>query len=223
MDKDQFWQTIEDCRKEEGGNDKVFLMNIRKALDKMTASDIIGFEAYQNVYMKAADFPAMREAAALINNDGSDDGFLCFRAWLVSQGKDIYYEAFKNPDSLHNHPKLRQDPLTHETERCDLGFFIIEPMGAYKDVTGYDVEFELFFEGDGPGYYRKVEELEKSIAVELGRDLACDECMKIQHKPEELEMAYPQLAARCHNLGYDPKDTCIWQKQYPIESRGLQM
>ena len=214
MDKAQFWKTIADCRKEEGRSDDVFLENIRTALDKMTVSDIIGFQAYLNTYMDAIKFPAMLEAAALINKSCTPDGFEYFRAWLVSQGEDTYYKAFQDPDSLYNHPKLRQDPLTHSTERCELESFLYEPMEAYKDVTGSLPDDE---------YYRIAYEMENDIAQKYKRELSCDECMNIYHKPEELEMAYPELSARCHKLGYDPKEARFWPNTMPAAKWCLQM
>ena len=214
MDKIQFWQTIEDCRKAEGGIDGVFLRNIKQALEKMTAYDIIGFQAYLNIYMEAINLPAMWEAAALINKGCSDDGFDDFRAWLISQGEYTYYKAFEDPDSLYSHPKLRQDPLTHTTELCSLEYFTYQPADAYKTVTGHEADRE---------FYRAVDEKESEIAVKLSRDFSSDDCMKIQHKPEDLEMAFPQLAERCYKLGYDPKELKIWYRQIPTESWGLQI
>lgn len=214
MDKRQFWQTIENSRKDNGQSDDVFLKHIRNALDEMTASDIIEFQAYLNAYMKVVNFPAMWEAAALINKSCTDDGFEYFRAWLVSQGEHTYHEAFKDPDSLYSHPRLRQDPLTHTAERCEFESFMYQPMDAYKDVTGHHVDGE---------YYRAAYEMENDIAKDLCREFAIDDCMKIQHKPEDLEMAFPQLAKRCYELGYNPKETCLWPRHIPTVSWSQQM
>ena len=214
MDKIKFWQTIEDCRIGEGWDDNVFLQNMRAALDKMSASDIIGFQAYMNAYMEAVNYPAMREAAALINKSCTDDGFEYFRAWLVSLGEHTYHEAFENPDSLFSHHKLRQDPLLLTTERCEFESFMYQPMVAYKDVTGHYVD---------NAYYRLAHALENAISQELIHDLVIDECMKSQHNAEDLEMAFPKLAERCYKLGYDPQETCPWPRQIPAVSWGLQM
>ena len=39
-------------------------------------------------------------AAYLVNGGCSDDGFVYFRAWLISQGRAIYTAAVENPDSM---------------------------------------------------------------------------------------------------------------------------
>ncbi|EKC76209.1 hypothetical protein LEA_04821 [human gut metagenome] len=30
----------------------------------------------------------------------SDDGFIDFRAWLIAQGKEVYMNALRDPDTL---------------------------------------------------------------------------------------------------------------------------
>lgn len=214
MDKKQFWQTIEDSRKDEGQRDDVFLDHVMKALDKMSASDVLGFQAYLNAYMKAANFPAMWEAAALINKGCTDDGFEYFRAWLVSQGEQTYHNAFKNPDSLSSHPRLQPDPITHDAVRCEFESFLYQPMEAYKDVTRNQA---------GTEYFQAAHEMEDDIAQELCQDLVIGDSMKTQHKPEDLEKAFPQLAKRCFTLGYDPKEASIWPRHIPTVSWGIQM
>jgi hypothetical protein len=39
-------------------------------------------------------------AGYIINGGCSDDGFEYFRLWVISRGKDVYYNAKANPDNL---------------------------------------------------------------------------------------------------------------------------
>ena len=43
-------------------------------------------------------------AASIMCNGCSDDGFIDFRGWLIAQGRDIYFGALKDPDSLADVP-----------------------------------------------------------------------------------------------------------------------
>lgn len=43
-------------------------------------------------------------AASIMCNGCSDDGFIDFRSWLIAQGRDVYLAALKDPDSLADVP-----------------------------------------------------------------------------------------------------------------------
>ena len=59
-------------------------------------------EWYQifNEYHSIADKSELWLAGHLIHNGLSDDGFMDFRSWLISQGEDTYHKALENPESL---------------------------------------------------------------------------------------------------------------------------
>ena len=43
----------------------------------------------------------MWDAAGIMKEYGcSDDGFIDFRAWLIAQGREVYFAALADPDSL---------------------------------------------------------------------------------------------------------------------------
>lgn len=39
-------------------------------------------------------------ACWVMNTGAGDDGFYCFRCWMVGMGKAVYEKALENPDSL---------------------------------------------------------------------------------------------------------------------------
>ena len=65
----------------------------------------------------------------------SDDGFIDFRAWLIYQGKEVYLNALKNPDSLaeiEEHGECEFERLCYIGDEA-----YMEQTGrsAYKDCT----------------------------------------------------------------------------------------
>ena len=199
-----FWQMISDCRKKEGKDDRVFLSNIKQALEKSGEWEIFQFQAYLNTYIEAANLPALWEAAVLINNGCTEEEFEYFREWLVSQGDQIYHEALRNPDNL----------LTHAAKPYLLKELSCLPAQVYKDVA------RLY---DDTKYRNLVQERQRRITNDLYRPYNSNARLKIQHSPDELESIYPLLAGRCRELGNDPKQVCLWPRQIPTENWGLQM
>ncbi|MGB0982064.1 MAG: DUF4240 domain-containing protein, partial [Winogradskyella sp.] len=67
-----------------------------KEIEKLTPKQMIGtdkllFDTYNS---------EMWCAGYIMNGGCSDDGFEYFRNWIISRGKDTYYKAKENPDSL---------------------------------------------------------------------------------------------------------------------------
>ena len=76
------------------------LLTTQEKLLQLPLQEIIGFHNYLRWYMDLADTPNLVAAAVAINDGTSDDGFTDFRAWLVSQGQEVYRKALKCADSL---------------------------------------------------------------------------------------------------------------------------
>lgn len=81
-------------------------------------------------------------AATIMNKHFTpDDNFLYFKAWLISRGKDVYYNALANPDSLVG----QVDP---KVQLYDFEAFLDAPAYAFKIKTG--VEFPAGYPKDFP-------------------------------------------------------------------------
>lgn len=100
MNKDQFWSLIDTVNQETDKDKDSILIATQEKLLKLSLSEIIDFHNLLKCYMDLSDTPNLVAAAITINNGISDDSFMDFRAWLVSQGKTVYTNALKNADSL---------------------------------------------------------------------------------------------------------------------------
>ena len=95
LDEDGFWNLIEtakaDC--EDDGKRQVKLL-----VDRVAQTSIADILAYSEI------FSHLHGSAYIIGGGCSDDGFMDFRAWLVAQGKTIFYAVMHDPDILVDVP-----------------------------------------------------------------------------------------------------------------------
>lgn len=89
----QFWDIIE--RSNKGKN----LVDI---LMPLTKQEIIGYVYWWNHFNIISYRQDLWAVAYVVLGGCSDDGFDYFRFWLVARGKDVYYAALENADSLCN-------------------------------------------------------------------------------------------------------------------------
>ena len=103
---------------------------LREALKKYTEDEIGQFHA---IYIQKRDDAYtgdLWDVADFVTCSGGDQAFIDFRAWLISQGKVVYEEALKDPDSLSE--------ILDRTNREDAQFelFSYAASQAYWDRTG---------------------------------------------------------------------------------------
>lgn len=92
MEESVYWEII----------DKSFFQSssLLNELLKLTPKEIIGFELQTGRLLKQSYLSDLWCAAYIMKGGCSDDAFQYFRCWLITKGKDTYYKAIKNPDSL---------------------------------------------------------------------------------------------------------------------------
>ena len=150
INKDTFWTLIEQA-KEHCGQD--LDASTRWLVDQLVS---MGPEQAQNFYDISHGYQALAyqyglwNAASIMRDGCSDDGFLDFRGWLIAQGRDVYFNALKDPDSLADVPVYGNccyESLSYVGER------------AYKKLTGHSV-YDNF---DRNAWQTLVKELKKDI------------------------------------------------------------
>jgi hypothetical protein len=100
MDRSTFWKIIEMSRKNAKGDPEEQLEGLRARLEGLDAAEIVEFGTIFNEYSARAYTWELWAAAYLIGGGCSDDGFLDFRGWLISQGENVFERALKDPQYL---------------------------------------------------------------------------------------------------------------------------
>src|SRR5688500_17495446 len=99
MNLEQFWKLIEQTHAESSGLPERQFNLLVQALVQMSERDIIDFDCFFEILMGRAYTTDVMNAAYVVTSCG-DDSFMDFRGWLIAQGKTIYENVLRNPDSL---------------------------------------------------------------------------------------------------------------------------
>jgi hypothetical protein len=99
LDIDLYWQIIENSL-ETADTLEQQEENLIEELSFLAAEDIIGFKLRTDYFMSLSYQNELWCAASIMNETCDYEGFKKFRAWLISQGKNIYTEAMIDPDRL---------------------------------------------------------------------------------------------------------------------------
>ncbi|PZR27930.1 MAG: polymerase [Citrobacter freundii] len=169
MDEDRFWNIVATSLKFADDQEKQeeFLIS---SLSKLPPKDIIGFRLRTDKLLFDTYNDKMWCAAYIMNGGCSDDGFEYFRCWVISRGKEVYYAAKENPDSLISqvNEDEDEDDYIYEFES-----FWSAPLDAFEQVTKkslYDFidddvfktsegnypAIEFSWQEDDPGSMRKI-------------------------------------------------------------------
>ena len=105
MDVETFWKIIERSRadfdpRRRDGNQARQVRQLEKLLGALPPDEIVAFEEERIRRMARAYRWDLWAAAYMIQGGCGDDGFMDFRAWLISMGRDVYEAALRDPESL---------------------------------------------------------------------------------------------------------------------------
>jgi hypothetical protein len=101
MNKDTFWEIIAEVNSETDQNDQTAILKAtEKKLLALSSADIADWHSVQKMYMDLAYRNDLWAACAATHSHCTIEGFIDFRAWLISRGKDAYINALSDPDSL---------------------------------------------------------------------------------------------------------------------------
>lgn len=132
LDEDFFWKIVQssiDNSKNKEAQEK-YLIN---EISKLTPKKIIGFRLRTDKLLYATYNSEMWCAGYIMNGGCSDDGFEYFRNWVISRGKDVYYKAKENPDTLISEKDNGED------EMFDFESFWYVALEAFEKTTGNDL------------------------------------------------------------------------------------
>ena len=111
MNKDQFWQIIDSVNQASVNKDRESHACIAsEILSRYSLEDILDWHLIFGEYSSAAYRYDLWVASATIGAHYTDDGFIDFRSWLISHGKEIYMNALRDPNSLAAVPLNGEEP-----------------------------------------------------------------------------------------------------------------
>ena len=141
MQEDKFWSIVEAARKAAGSDIDGRVEALEAQLRKLSTDDIQGFQKVYDTLVHRAFRWDLWGAAHIMNGDCSDDGFVFFCHWLISEGKARYEAALQDPDSLA------------EVERMDLfelEMYAYVAQDVFEDKDGEDFQRDTTLETTMP-------------------------------------------------------------------------
>ena len=131
MNEESYWAIVDSSLKtaQNQPGQEQFLLS---ALQKMTPGQIAGFHLTTAQLLNETYTAEMWCAGHIMNTRYSDDGFEDFRCWVISRGKEVYYKAKTDPDSLVNEYAEGREEYAFE----NFGYVAIE---AFEETTGEEL------------------------------------------------------------------------------------
>ena len=100
MDLASFWNLIDQTRREANGDPEHQVELLRERLSELESDEVVAFDRHFVQCHEQAYTWDLWGAAFVLGGGCSDDGFMDFRAWLISRGKRVYETALEDADSL---------------------------------------------------------------------------------------------------------------------------
>jgi hypothetical protein len=139
MNRHEFWRVIDFALQQAKGDEQLYETLLIKNLEQYSPEEIIEFECLlEQQILNADDFKVMA-AQKIIEGSVTDDSYLYFRCWLISQGKSVFEEALRNPDSLVS--------INTEESVAEFEPLLYIATQAYRHKTGKQEEDESFPRG----------------------------------------------------------------------------
>lgn len=131
LDEDLYWIIIDKSLKNNSNQDDQEQFLIRE-ISNLTPRQMVGFRLRTDKLLYDTYNSDMWCAGYIMNGGCSDDGFEYFRNWVISRGRNTYYQAKQNPDNLIN-------AIDENLEMYDFESFWYVALEAFKQKTGKDL------------------------------------------------------------------------------------
>lgn len=101
MTEERFWTIVEQS---DHGHD------IKKYLSALSEEELFGFIYWQEFFMHKSYKQDLWAEAYIALGGCDDDCFDYFRSWIITRGRDVFYNAVNDPDSLCDVFLALEDP-----------------------------------------------------------------------------------------------------------------
>jgi hypothetical protein len=104
MTQDQFWSLMASSKAASRGSFERQAKVLEQELSRLSPEEIVAFQRIFDEHFDRAYTWDLWGAAYILGGGCSDDGFMDFRSWLISMGRETYERALKDPESLADIP-----------------------------------------------------------------------------------------------------------------------
>ncbi|MBM7702876.1 DUF4240 domain-containing protein [Metabacillus iocasae] len=181
MNKQAFWQLIEQSRQIESQEEQVEWL--RDTLSTKSVDEVLAFEMTFGMIQNESYQSSLWAAAYILMGGCSDDAFDYFCGWLISQGEDIYNKVIANHEYLAEY--ITEENLDEEgyPQNEDI-FTVASDAYTYKKTGDFEWDEDVFDE-----WLEKLDEkgVEERPDIEFDWD---------EDDEAELKKRYPKLWAR---------------------------
>lgn len=199
--KDDFWTLIRDTKARCGQDTKAEAAWLISHLTELGEDAALCFQVIMDGYLSLADKYGLWDAASLLCDGCSDDGFFYFRGWLIAQGKDVYLAALADPESLAD-----VEPYA----KCSFEAICSVGHHAYKNLTG-ESAFDVVTD--------EMQETEKAL---LAPDIKYRDGIEYPRDAQGIAAYFPRLYGKfVKGLGI-VLDDCAWNTDRPKIRRLLE-
>ena len=157
INKDTFWELIAQAKEHCGQDQDTYAQWLVDRLTALGPEQALRYDAIVHGYRDLAHKYGLWNAASILCDGCSDDGFMDFQGWLIAQGKEVYMAALKDPDSLADIPAYGG---------CCFESLSYVGDSVYEKLTGRS-SYDRF---DRDAHLALVEELRKDIVYGEGID-----------------------------------------------------
>ena len=178
INKDTFWELIDQGRGQCGENVYALAQWLEDWLMEMGPEQAMNYDYIAHAYRAAAYKYGLWNAASILCDGCTDDGFTDFRGWLIAQGREVYMAALKDPDSLADVPIPANRDCCCET-LCYVGSY------AYEELTGRDINQD--FDPD----------ISRELAEQIKPDIVYGDGIGYPYTWSETAAYLPRLCAKC--------------------------
>jgi hypothetical protein len=141
MTPDEFWQLVDAARLAAGASVEARISGLSEILAELSAPELQAFQNQYDLRISESYRWDLWAAAYIINGGCSDDGFRYFRDWLISEGRKVFEDSLRNPDSLANLPHIEFAELE--------GFGYVAPE-IFEEKAASELERDFSTEGAEP-------------------------------------------------------------------------
>ncbi|MGW4648678.1 DUF4240 domain-containing protein [Kitasatospora sp. NPDC004289] len=173
MEIDEFWQIVETARRQPGPVDEALVGE----LTKRSPEEVVAFQGHLDRLREAVYRWDVWAAAYLLHGGCSDDGFMDFRAGLITLGRDWYERAAASPDALADHPVVLADAPDADCDDFFQEGVLYAPAEAWTRLTG-----------ERDSFYRAAARPAATTPPDMGEDFDFDD-------DAEMARRLPRLAA----------------------------